>query len=58
MLDSFGEDRGLGGDWLRCTAALSSLGRTLDALTASLTPVAKRKLWNENVRCLPAWHPH
>jgi L-fuconolactonase len=53
VLEAFGEDRVVfGGDWPVALQA-SSYRRwvdTLDALTASLTPVAKRKLWAENAR--------
>ena len=53
ILDSFGEDRVMfGGDWPVVLNA-SSYARwveTLDALTADLSDVAKRKLWAENAR--------
>jgi L-fuconolactonase len=53
VLAAFGEDRvAFGGDWP--VALLASPYRrwveTLDALTAHLTPTAKRKLWAENAR--------
>jgi predicted TIM-barrel fold metal-dependent hydrolase len=52
-LDAFGPDRVMfGGDWP--VALLASSYRrwveTLDALTADLSPEAKRKLWAENAR--------
>jgi L-fuconolactonase len=53
VLAVFGEDRvAFGGDWPVCTQAASYRRwvDTLDALTASLTPTAKRKLWSENAR--------
>lgn len=53
VLAAFGEDRvAFGGDWPVALMA-SSYRRwvaTLDALTADLTPEAKRKLWAENAR--------
>ena len=53
VLEVFGEDRVLfGGDWPVVTQA-STYKRwveTLDALTAHLSPQAKRKLWVENAR--------
>jgi L-fuconolactonase len=53
VLDVFGEDRvAYGGDWPVVLNA-SSYRRwveTLDALTAHLSPAAKRKLWAENAR--------
>lgn len=53
VLDAFGEDRVLfGGDWPVVTMA-SSYGRwvkTLDELTAHLSPSALKKLWAENAR--------
>jgi L-fuconolactonase len=51
VLDVFGEDRvAFGGDWPVCTqaATYSRWVDTLDALTASLSLTAKRKLWREN----------
>lgn len=55
VLTSFGEDRVLfGSDWPVATLA-SPYPRwvdTLDALTADLSPEAKRKLWAENARRL------
>ncbi len=53
VLDVFGEDRIVfGGDW---PVALQATGyvrwiEALDALTAHLSPQAKRKLWAENAR--------
>ncbi len=53
VLDVFGEDRVVfGGDW---PVALQATGyarwiEALDALTAHLSPQAKRKLWAENAR--------
>jgi len=53
ILETFGEDRVLfGSDWPVATLA-STYPRwvaTLDALTADLSPGAKRKLWAENAR--------
>jgi L-fuconolactonase len=53
VLSSFGEDRVMfGGDWPVAFQA-STYPRwvaTLDALTAGLSPGAKRKLWAENAR--------
>ncbi len=53
VLEVFGEDRvAFGGDWpVVCQA--STYGRwvaTLDALTADLSPAARRKLWADNAR--------
>lgn len=53
VLDAFGEDRVMyGGDWPVLLAAAPYLrwAETLDALTAHLTPDAKRKLWGDNAR--------
>ena len=49
----FGEDRvAFGGDWpvVLMAAPYSRWVATLDALTAKLSPEAKRKLWAENAR--------
>lgn len=53
VLDAFGADRVMyGGDWPVLLAAAPYLrwAETLDALTAHLTPDAKRKLWGDNAR--------
>jgi L-fuconolactonase len=53
VLNTFGEDRVMfGGDWPVVTQASSYVRwvETLDALTARLSPAAKRKLWAENAR--------
>ncbi|HZB96549.1 MAG TPA: amidohydrolase family protein, partial [Herpetosiphonaceae bacterium] len=53
VLDVFGEDRvAFGGDWPVVTQAASYRRwvETLDALTAHLSPEARRKLWAENAR--------
>ncbi len=53
VLDVFGENRvAFGGDWPVVTQAASYRRwvETLDALTAHLSPEAKRKLWAENAR--------
>ncbi len=53
VLDAFGEDRVVyGGDWPVALQATTypRWVETLDALTAQLTPQAKRKLWNGNAR--------
>lgn len=53
VLNAFGEDRvAFGGDWPVALQAASYPRwiETLDALTAHLTPEARRKLWGENAR--------
>ncbi len=53
VLDTFGEDRvAFGGDWPVVLNAAPYLRwvETLDALTAHLSPTARRKLWSENAR--------
>ncbi|HLZ61276.1 MAG TPA: amidohydrolase family protein [Ktedonosporobacter sp.] len=53
VLEVFGEDRVLfGGDWPVALLATTYARwvETLDALTAHLSPEAKRKLWAENAR--------
>jgi L-fuconolactonase len=53
LLDVFGEDRvAFGGDWpvVTLAAPYRRWVETLDALTAHLSPTAKRKLWAENAR--------
>lgn len=52
-LETFGEDRvAFGGDWPVVLNAVPYRRwvETLDALTATLSPAAKRKLWAENAR--------
>jgi L-fuconolactonase len=52
-LAAFGEDRVVyGGDWpvVLNAAPYKRWAETLDTLTASFSPQAKRKLWNENAR--------
>ena len=52
-LESFGEDRVVfAGDWpvILSAASYKRWVETLQTLTASLSPVAQRKLWNENAR--------
>ena len=53
VLAVFGEDRVMfGGDWpvVLGGSPYARWVETLDALTAGLTPVARRKLWSENAR--------
>ncbi|HZR44927.1 MAG TPA: amidohydrolase family protein [Ktedonobacteraceae bacterium] len=53
VLDAFGEDRVIfGGDWpvILLASSYKRWVETLDALTAQLSPQAKRKLWAENAR--------
>ncbi len=53
VLEVFGEDRVLfGGDWpvVLNASPYRRWADTLDALTAHLSPEAKRKLWGENAR--------
>jgi L-fuconolactonase len=53
VLECFGEDRvAFGGDWPVATQATTypRWVETLDALTADLSPAAKRKLWADNAR--------
>ncbi|MGN6672905.1 MAG: amidohydrolase family protein, partial [Thermomicrobiales bacterium] len=53
VLDCFGEDRvAFGGDWpvARQATTYPRWVETLDALTAGLSPAAKRKLWADNAR--------
>lgn len=53
VLDVFGEDRVFfGGDWpvVLDASPYRRWADTLDALTAHLSPEAKRKLWGENAR--------
>ena len=52
-LEVFGEDRvAFGGDWpvVLNAAPYRRWVQTLHALTAPLSPAARRKLWNENAR--------
>ena len=52
-LTSFGEDRVVyGGDWpvVLNGASYKRWAETLDTITASWSPQAKRKLWNENAK--------
>jgi len=52
-LKVFGEDRVMfGGDWpvVRLASTYRRWVETLDALTAALSPSAKRKLWADNAR--------
>ena len=53
VLESFGEDRVMfGGDWpvVLMASPYRRWVEALDELTAGLSDVAKRKLWNENAR--------
>ena len=53
VLKVFGEDRVMfGGDWpvVRLASTYRRWVETLDALTAALSPSAKRKLWADNAR--------
>lgn len=55
VLEVFGEDRvTFGGDWpvVLLASPYARWVETLQALTASMTETAKRKLWNENARRL------
>jgi L-fuconolactonase len=53
VMECFGEDRvAFGGDWPVATQATTypHWVETLDTLTSSLSPAAKRKLWADNAR--------
>ena len=55
VLEVFGEDRvTFGGDWpvVLLASSYKRWVETLQAVTASMTETAKRKLWNENARHL------